>query len=408
METIRQILLGITIFAGAAGLFLVIVTRVAFGKRSRLAQLKKSELPAISVLKPLCGEDPELEKNLEAFFTQHYPRFELVFACEDMNDPALTVVRQLINKHPRVSLKIKAEPTLHGFNPKVSNLIRAFTLAENEMILTSDSDIRPEQDYLKRISTEFREKNCTLLVNPVYGRGNIALGSILEDLHLNSLILSGLAFLTIYTRKQAGFGKSMFFRKKDLEAVGGFEALKDYFAEDYVLSQKLAKLPGGCEVSETILPCVTSNRTLQQFVNRHGRWAQARKRIAGWSYPSEILANPIFWSIVYLIVDSFSRAGWQVFVGATVFKTGLDAFQGLTSGKNRRLLTYLLVPLKDLLIGLIWFYPLLTDTVYWRDKRLKVAKGTRLMAADRRKVLGISVPRLSWKWKKDQAGSSLD
>jgi ceramide glucosyltransferase len=381
----------------------VIVTLFIFFKRTRPSAPGDKELPAISILKPLCGEDPELEKNLEAFFTQDYPRFELVFACENENDPALRVVKRLISKYQQVSVKIKVDPTRFGFNPKVSNLIRAFFMAQNEMTLTSDSDIRPDPDYLRRISTEFLEKKCSLLVNPVYGKGNRALGSILEDLHLNSLILSGLALLTIYTRKQAGFGKSMFFRRKDLEAVGGFEALKDYFAEDYVLSQKLARLPGGCEVSHTILPCITSNRILQQFVNRHGRWAQARRRIAGWSYPSEILANPIFWSAVYLVVNLFSLAGLKVFLATALFKTGLESIQGVAVGKNKRWLSYFLVPVKDLLIGFIWFYPLITDTVYWRGKRLKVAKGTRLMEADKRKVLGISVPRLFWKWKKSRA-----
>jgi len=368
--------------------------------------LPDDKLPPISILKPLCGEDPELEKNLGAFFLQDYPEYEIIFACEEDADPALNVVRTLQGKFPKAAVKLEIGQTKYGYNAKVSNLIRAYSKASYGLILTSDSDIRPEADYLRIIASEFIRKNCHLLVNPIYGKGNSSWGAILENLHLNSLILSGLALLSIYKKTPAGFGKSMLFQRSDLERVGGFQALKDFFAEDYVLARKLSKLPGKCEVSRTILPCITSNRTVKQFINRHGRWAQARRRIANLSYLAEIFSNPIFWGLAYCTVNLFSWGSVKLWLLVISSKIILDTYQGMSLAKSKRLGNYLLVPLKDLLIGLIWSYPLVTDTVYWRDKRLRVTANTELKEAGKRKILGVKVPTVSLrKWLSHSGGS---
>ena len=43
--------------------------------------------PPISILKPLAGADEGLEENLESFFLQEYPEFEILFAVRDGSDP---------------------------------------------------------------------------------------------------------------------------------------------------------------------------------------------------------------------------------------------------------------------------------------------------------------------------------
>ena len=391
----QKVLLILIVFSSTASLFLVLVTSIVFRKNTPSSKSTSEKLPPVSILKPLRGEDPELEENLEAFFVQDYPEYEIIFACEDKDDPALRIVQALQKRFPQIPVKVKTDKASYGYNPKVNNLIRAYAVASHDIILTGDSDVRPPRNYLRTIVAELLKDNNKMVVNPIYGQGDNSLGSILETLHLNSLILSGLALLTIYRKKLAGFGKSMLFRRADLEAAGGFTALKDFFAEDYVLAERISRPPGRCHISGMLLPCITSQRSLQQFINRHGRWAQARRRIAGWSYPSELLANPIWWGLLYGVTNLFNWAGVKVFVLATIFKILLDGYQGMTVGKNQQLANYLLVPLKDFLLGIIWFYPLITDTVYWRGVRLRVTAGTELKEAGRRKILGVRLPKIS-------------
>src|SRR5262245_5630035 len=65
-----------------------------------------TELPAVSVLKPVYGMEPQLERNLESFFLQDYPDFEIIFGARYADDPALRIVKTLQEKYPGVRTRI--------------------------------------------------------------------------------------------------------------------------------------------------------------------------------------------------------------------------------------------------------------------------------------------------------------
>lgn len=74
--------------------------------RSPLASAAAGSVPGVSILRPLKGLDTNLYENLESTFLQEYPDFEIFFCVEDENDQALTVVRELMAKHPAVNAHI--------------------------------------------------------------------------------------------------------------------------------------------------------------------------------------------------------------------------------------------------------------------------------------------------------------
>src|SRR5262245_64559166 len=79
-------------------------------------------LPPVTVLKPLHGVEPLLERNLESFFLQDYPDFEIIFSARHTSDPALKVVDVLRRKYPKIqsSVVLSGEPSYP--NAKVSAL----------------------------------------------------------------------------------------------------------------------------------------------------------------------------------------------------------------------------------------------------------------------------------------------
>src|SRR6266849_10297064 len=62
--------------------------------------------PFVTVLKPLHGMEPMLERNLESFFRQDYPQFEIIFGARHQDDPALKIVQALRDKYPRVQATV--------------------------------------------------------------------------------------------------------------------------------------------------------------------------------------------------------------------------------------------------------------------------------------------------------------
>ncbi len=63
---------------------MVLAAAARFGLRKRREDREaevSAFLPPVSVLKPLHGTEDGLERNIETFFEQDYPEFELLFCA---------------------------------------------------------------------------------------------------------------------------------------------------------------------------------------------------------------------------------------------------------------------------------------------------------------------------------------
>src|SRR5207245_5128373 len=66
----------------------------------------ESTLPPVTLLKPVHGMEPRLRENLESFFQQDYPDFDIIFGARSADNAALTVVDELRALYPNASSKI--------------------------------------------------------------------------------------------------------------------------------------------------------------------------------------------------------------------------------------------------------------------------------------------------------------
>jgi ceramide glucosyltransferase len=334
--------------------------------------------PPVSILKPLKGLDDGLFDNLESFCNLNYPNYEIIFALQNQNDPAYKVIKKIKDKHLFKDIAIVVEHCDEGLNPKVNNLIPAYKRAKYDLILISDSNVRVERDYLADIVRHMDDASVGLVSNMIRGISGRSLGALMENLHLNSFIVGSVCFLDKYLKMPCVVGKSMLMRKTDLEAIGGFRAVKDFLAEDYIIGESIHKLGKRVILSNHLINNVNEYWGLKRFINRHTRWGKLRWQIGGAKYFSELAGNAVFMAFMPIVLLPISKVSVVLAATVSFLKIAHDFYIGnkLRAGMNP--LLYLLAPVKDLIIGFIWFVPILSNTVAWRGNRYIIGKDSVL------------------------------
>jgi len=259
-------------------------------------------LPPVSVLKPLKGLDDNLFDNLESICLQDYPEYEVIFSLQDHNDPAYKVARKIKDKYPVRDINIVVERCNAGLNPKVNNLIPAYRVAKFGHVLVSDSNVMVNNNYLREIIKHMENPRVGLVSNMIKGTGGRTFGSIFENLHLNSFVMGSICFLDKFLKMPCVVGKSMLMKKQDLEAIGGFKAVKDVLAEDYLIGKKLHGIGKHVVLSNHMIKNVNEYWGVRKFINRHTRCGKLRWKIGGVRYFSELLGNPVFMSFLPLLL----------------------------------------------------------------------------------------------------------
>jgi ceramide glucosyltransferase len=349
-------------------------------------------LPGISILKPLKGLDDNLFDNLASICMQDYPEYEVIFSLRDQNDPAYKVAGKIKDKYPDKDITILVERCNAGLNPKINNLIPAYKIAKFEHILISDSNIMVDKNYLREIVGPMRDPEVGLVSNMIKGTGGRTFGSIFENLHLNSFVLGSVCFLDKLLKMPCVVGKSMLMKKQDIEAIGGFKAVKDVLAEDYLIGQKMHKMGKKVILSSYIIKNVNEYWGIRKFINRHTRWGKLRWKIGGIRYFSELFSNAVFMSVLPIFLWEPSRITLAFAAGVSSIKILGDFYIGRKIKIKMSFLLYFLSPVKDIIIGLIWFAPILSTTVVWRGNRYIIGKDSMLSPCPE---TGIS----SWRYR---------
>ncbi|HEY6146442.1 MAG TPA: glycosyltransferase, partial [Thermoanaerobaculia bacterium] len=185
---------------GFSGLALSLVSfgvaAIALARHRRARPPAECEiLPAISIVKPLCGLDDDLAENLASFYDLDYPDFEVVFSFARDTDPAFPIARRVADAHPSIRTVFVFDAAESGLNSKVNRLSAGVRRTRHALILLSDGNVRVRPGYLRAMAGHFANRQVGLVSNPFCARGAVTIASRIESLHLNGFLQAGTALL---------------------------------------------------------------------------------------------------------------------------------------------------------------------------------------------------------------------
>ena len=369
----------------AAGAFLLVCQIVMLGSwRRRRTSPTLGARPAVSILRPLAGLDDDTELLLEQAVGALGPHDELILGVASEQDPAFALARRIALRHPDRARLVLTQPGA-ATNPKVAQLIGMTAVASGSILVVSDANVRLPEGYLDDLAAHLAEPTVGLCTHPVCGEGAATLGAWLDVLHLGSGIGGGVVAAKLLSGQDIVVGKSMAMRRETLEALGGWRSFAEVLAEDYVCGRRICDELGlRVAISSCVVVQVSRTRSVAAFFDRFGRWGTMQRFAVGLPiYLAQGLLTPVVIALAALAVAP-SPAAFKLLaiVWAVRLLTDLSSLRALRA-ELPPLLSWPLLPLRELFVFACWCRGLVIRHVVWRGHRLRVTSGTRLTAAPR-------------------------
>ena len=266
-----------------------------------------ARLPGISILKPVRGLDPHFLAAIRSHGAQEYPgEFEILFGVADPQDASIAVIEQLQREYPGVAIRLvrSATPAPNG---KVGTLMDLEREARYPLMLVNDSDILAPPGYLSTVVAELTEEvgivTCLYRAHADSWPAKWEAFGIRCDFGPSTLVAPYVGV------REFGLGATLVFRRADLEAIGGFAALKDYLADDYQLARHIVqKLGKRARMSSVIVDTFLGDDDWARVWAHQVRWARTIRVSRGGGYLGLPVTHAGVWVALCLLAGQVGPA----------------------------------------------------------------------------------------------------
>jgi len=357
--------------------FLVTATILVARAAGSPARPRAVVVPAVTVLKPLHGDEPGLLDNLGSFCSQDYPGpIQVVFGVQDSRDGAVAVVEQLQKTQAGRDLDLVIETKAHGLNRKVSNLVNMAPRIRHNIVVLADSDMRVDSDYLSRVTAALDEPGVGAVTCLYYGVPVAGMWSSLSALAINAHFLPGVVFGSALGLARPCFGSTLALRRQTLGEIGGFIAFVDCLADDYAMGAALRARGHTISIPSFAIAHMCTEASAHDFWRHELRWARTIKSIDPLGYAGSIAAHPLPWALIAALLGAGSTAFLPA-IAIAVVSIGCRA--ALLRQVERAYAlppqAYWLVPARDLLSFILFVVSFFGRDVSWKGHRYRMVAG---------------------------------
>jgi ceramide glucosyltransferase len=330
-----------------------------------------TQFPGVTIVKPLHGDEWELEAHLASFFEQDYPGpIQYLFGVHDADDPALKAVEALRARYPAAPTRIVADSRLYGPNRKIANLVNMLHFAEHDVLCFADSDVRVDATYLRRAVGALQTPGVGL-VTMVY-RGLCAPGfwprvaAALTDYHFLPGVITGLSL----GRARPCFGQSITVTRDTLTRIGGLAQFSHHLAEDHAIGEAVRRSGAAVAIPPVVVGHASVDATFAHLFRHELRWSRTIRAADRNGHLCSILMHPLALATLATICSHGAEAAWLL-VGAALLGRALLVWR-IDRATGRPTRDWPWLPLWDLLQFAIYIASFFSSGVVWRGTRFRV------------------------------------
>ena len=390
-----RVLLGITSFGLASStvfLFLVIIAAARFKLRAKEIQgsisiVARDQLPPVTIFKPLHGMEERLERNLESFFQQDYPVYEIIIGARSANDAAIKVTERLRARYPQVKSRIVISGPPEWPNAKVFTLDKMIPLSQNDYFVISDSDVWVERDFLRNVIPPLLDRKLGLVTCLYRGEPASDLWSSLEALGMSVEMPSGVVMADMLEGTRFALGPAVALRRDALDAIGGIRSTADYYSDDYVLGNKIWTAGYRVIFSHHVVYHVLTPRSFLRTLGDQLRWMKSTRhsRPKGHIGTGLTFAMPFgMLGLIAAVALGHGGLGLALFAAAFFNRVIQSVVVGGWLLRDPRALRLCwLYPLRDLQGFAVWIASFMSHRFYWRGETYRFTSEGRIIVQDR-------------------------
>jgi ceramide glucosyltransferase len=335
--------------------------------------------PPVSILKPICGCDSRTYENLASFCRQDYPTYQVIFGVQSWHDSSIGVIKQIIADFPDVDIQYVISDRDVGTNRKVGNLIHAFTKADYGIVLLADSDVYVHPNYLQQVVQPLSHPKVGV-VTCLYRSLTEGWVAALEALVTATEFHPGVLVSTQTEGIKFAMGQTIVLRRSVLQAIGGFEAIANYLADDYQLGYLPTQVGYKVALSHHMVDHILPVSTLLKALQRQLRWMMGIRVSRPWGYAGLIFTYGTVASLVFLLATEGSSLGWLVLGVTWAARLTMAWFIGVRHLHDPVAKQFLwFVPFRDFVSFALWCYSFIGNRIQWRGLQFRLTNHGELV-----------------------------
>lgn len=349
-----------------------------------LAQIKQTRVPKgsvlgtpkVSILRPVCGLENNLQETLRSTFALDYPDFEILFCVARADDPVVPLVQRLMAAHPRIAAQLLIGDQRISGNPKLNNLLKGWAAAKSTWILMADSNVLLPRDTLQRLFGEWR-LDTGLVSSPPAGIGPTGFAARLECAFLNGF--QG-RWQLASAQLGNGFaqGKMLFWRRDILEQAGGLAALGHEMAED-VAATKVVRAQGlKVRLTAHLFEQPIGSRSFAAVWGRQLRWSKVRRLGFPKLFLAEIMSGGALPILAASLMTTFGQLAPLGLIGFVALWYGAEYVLAKRSGWPATGVDVLAWLCRDALLPALWIAAWFGNSFEWRGNAMSAQNGPAL------------------------------